>query len=237
MPDAYDQSHQPHDAGEAQPPPVPAAPPAAYAAPPTNPYTDPLRGPPKWAKVVGTIMITFGCLGLLGGLWSLLWTAVMPMFTASMPDPTGTMAQMNDMSGFMLLSSLVMTALAIMLLVAGIGIVKRRPWAPSATIVWSILKILYGIVSSVAGYLMQRGYMANLKNDMAAQTTGQGQQVATSMMSAMEAIMPLFVLLQIAFVAALPVFLLWWLTRKKIRADIATWGDGGGQGGDPYAAG
>ncbi len=105
-----------------------------------------------------------------------------------------------------------------LLATGGILLFKRKPAGALVLRVWSVLKIAGG------GFLLYKG--AVLSGKQFGLLVG-GNAAGTSQAKMIEDITSLFtnvvVVLQGLWLMALPVFLLIWFGRSKIRADIADW--------------
>ena len=121
---------------------------------------------------------------------------------ASMPHP----ALSATLQGLVLLA-------AILLIVAGVGLTKRRRSGATMLRRWAVFKIVLVVVNSVVG-----AFVALSQAD-AMEAAGAGQ-MPPGMQSAMTIVSIGFGLL---WGLALPVFSLVWLGRGKIRAEVARW--------------
>ena len=186
-------------------------------APPTQPVT---YAPPaqrsSWPTVLGIIAIVLGALGILGGLWGLISPMVMKAAWANAPAPNQAMLDaIEPWRGWVVLCALVTIVLAIALLVSGIGLVRRRTWARPLCQTWAVFKILYVLASSGLGYQMARA-----SYDTASQQSPNLPALGPTFAQSMAAV---GVCVGIVWSCALPVFLLIWLSRARIKAEIAEW--------------
>jgi len=187
------------------------------AAPPTQPGMVGLpQRPSAWPKVIGIIAIVFGAGGSLGGIWG----AVSPLFTDAFmsmvpgEQAAGMKEMMQQYKPYTIIGSLLSLGVAVLLLAAGIGLVQRRGWAPKISMLWSIVKIVFVIVNSIFGYMMAQASAAAMAQDPAmAQMPAGFMSVASGVGVALGA----------CWGWALPVFMLVWFTRGKIKAEVAEW--------------
>ena len=185
-------------------------------APPTQPGIVGLpQQPSAWPKVIGIIAIILGALGALGGVWG----AISPLFTDALMSmvPAGQatgMEAMQQFKGWTVVSSLLMLGVAVLLLVAGVGLVQRRGWAPKISMLWSIVKIVFVAANSIVSYkMMQAQFAAMTKDpDMAAVPAG-----------LMDAFGAAGLGVGVCWGWLLPIFMLIWFTRGKIKAEVAEW--------------
>ncbi len=186
------------------------------AAPPTQPGMIGLpQRPSAWPKVIGIIAIILGALGALGGVWG----AITPLFADALVSmaPAGQATGMEAMQQYKVwtvVSSLLMLGVAVLLLVAGTGLVRRRGWAPKISVLWSIVKIVLVAVNSIFSYKIAQAQFAALADDPGM------AQVPSSFLSAFSAA---GLGVGLCWGWALPIFMLIWFTRGKIRAEVAEW--------------
>jgi hypothetical protein len=92
-------------------------------------------------KVVGILNIVWGGLGILGGLFVLLFFGGMAALVSADQDPdaaAGVIA-MGAVGAFVFV---IITIVSVPTLVAGIGLLKYRNWARTLTIVMSAIHLL-----------------------------------------------------------------------------------------------
>ncbi len=175
--------------------------------------------PPVWPKVIGIIAVILGGLGILGGGWALIMPFFMDLMMGLMPKGQvpgiESLQMLKDWQGWLAVSSLLMIGLATLLLFVGIGLLKRRRWAVRLGVWWSILKVLFVVAQNVVGLSMQEAQMEALSEQMS-NIPG----MSSGFISAM-AVMGMIV--GIAWGWALPVFLLIWFSRAKIKEEVAGW--------------
>ena len=123
--------------------PVPQALPLA---PPTEPGELSLSARRSvWPMVLGIIAVVFGGFATLGGLWGAVAPFVMDGFArllAQMPsapgqDPAKMFEAMGEYRYLLMATSLASTAVAVLLLVAGIALMRRRPSARRLCMAWA----------------------------------------------------------------------------------------------------
>lgn len=210
------------------PPPRPLVPPPEPAPfPPTPPVYAPVPSAAvavqsSWPKVVGIIAIVVAALGIMGGVCGVITWAGMAAFQTNMQS-TGQSVQpampfiteMGRWKAYTVLAGLVGAGLQIVLLVAAINLIRRRPWTIGVLRIWAGLFIVFSLAQSVVGYYMQK----DLYEQISSKSGSQGQfPVAIS-----HTFMGASMLFGLLWSCALPVFMLIWFSRDKIKAEAATW--------------
>jgi hypothetical protein len=176
------------------------------AAPPTQPGALPVAEPAtKWPTVLGIIGIIVGVLGAMSAAWGIVSFSLFPEMMRAMPPEA--VAAMEKMKGLTIALSAVGLPVAVLLLASGIGLVRRRRWSVSTAKIWAALRILVAIAGSVGGVLMQDAMMQG-NPGMAGMPAG--------FMRTMQ-------MIGFAWGCGLPVFFLIWLSRAKIKAEVASW--------------
>ncbi len=188
------------------------------------PPSDPAEVPPStWPTVIGVIAIVLGGLGALFGCLGAFSPLFMGMMQSVVPEGQVTgLEGMMDWAVWLVAVSIVSMLIAVLLLVAGIGITKRRAWGPKVALVWAGLKMIFVIVHSVASYLIQIAQFEAMQEAMA-----NDQNMPAGMGALMGSLMQAFgifgLLIGVLWGWALPVFLFIWFARKKIRTETAGW--------------
>ena len=188
----------------------PMSPTPRWVAPPMQPGIPMMEAPPsKWPTVIGIIAIIWAAFGLLGGVCGLGFMArLMP---TNFPGAPGMSMSMSPMMLFGLLISLILRSC---LLALGIGLIKRRPWSAQWFRTWAVVEILGSAVGTVIGYFAQQPQFAAMANQ-----PGMGK-MPPEFFHGM-AIFSVGCGLLLAWV--LPVFVLVWFSRDKIKQEVATW--------------
>ncbi len=187
------------DAGLHSPPPV-APPPAA---PPTVPYAAPARAAEaRWPAVLGVIAIVVGVGGVLMGLWGIIWSQV--------TDEPQTRAMLERYGVPMMITAAFSTAVALLLLISGIGLLGRRLWGYRLIWVWAVAKIFMAMMSAFLGYL---------SSEYVAQT--QPMPAGSFQMVKLFSLIGVFAGLLWGW--TLPVFVFFWFGREKVRQEVLTW--------------
>ncbi len=175
----------------------------AAMTPPTEPGDAPERRS-RWPTVIGIIAVVFGALGVFDECLD----QVSNMFFASLGDSTQGMSE-EDKAEFeamrqyavpTVIMTVVGTVLSAWLLVAGIGVLRRRPWSRGAAVGWAVAKILYTIPLSVLGYF-----------------------IIKAQFEAMEPIWAAVWGCSTLWAWALPLFLIIWFRRAPVKTEVERW--------------
>jgi hypothetical protein len=193
-----------------------AVPFAKPAAPPTQPGE--LLLPEResnWPTTLGVVAIVFGAMGCLGAIWGVVAAFLARAVSSRMPAEhmLQTHLVMPWMS-WMLILSVLSAPVAVALLIAGIGLIKRRKWGITTVKVWAVVKMLLVVVSTVVGHLAVRAQF-----DAMPQQAGSTQQT----LMIVNAVGVLSTVFGFLWGWALPVFTLIWLSRNRIKTKVAAW--------------
>ncbi len=192
--------------------------PAAESTPPAAPPTTPApiaAEPSHWPTPIGVIAIVLGALGFLGGAANLLQPLILDFVAAAMPDQ---MKAQMDVTRRWMPTTMTLNAfqslLALLLLVAGVMVLRRRPAGATLAVTWAILKMIVAVAASYVGYLVQGETMKAIAE------AGQSPPGFAAFSG------PLAILglaLGLLWGWAFPVFMLIWFARRPIRREVAAW--------------
>lgn len=180
-----------------------------------------------WPSVIGIIMIVLGSLGVAmyacGGVFTVLMPALMGAAASSGAQSDPILAAQTDVTQrylvWNLVNSIVLLALGIMLLTAGIGLLRRRAWSVGLGRGWAIGRIAWTIPATYMGYRVAIETFAAMEK--ASQESGQPMPPFFGVMMQGGSIVGSAV--GAIFVCALPVFVLIWFARGRVRSEVATW--------------
>ncbi len=196
---------------EHQPPPL---------APPTEPGH---RGPvaPRtaaWPTVLGILGIMLGALGAVVYLLNAVLMAFFAPWLAGLggQGDEATTAGLAASAPLQAGLAAVQTAVSLLLLAAGIGLLRRRPGAAPLARAWAVVKIVVTVAAAVVAVAVQRQQFEAEAN----QAGGMPGAFFTGIIVAT-------FLFTILWGWALPVFMLIWLRLRGSREEIARWGDAG----------
>jgi len=153
-----------------------------------------------WPNVIGIVAIILSILGLLG-------TAVGLVFTSKWMQPSSPFPLAR-------LTYVTSGVLEILLLVVGIGLLKRCRWSIKTAMVWAVAAIIVAVLNSVLGYSEMEEQLGRMAQDpntppgMGGMTKGAGC-IGMGLGTCASCAFPLFVLV--------------WFLRAKIRAEVSTW--------------
>jgi len=171
--------------------------------------------PSKWPTVIGIIAIVFGVLGALGGIWGAITSIFMDkmMFMTPPGQRDHIVDSMREMSGLTIVGGLLSMFAAVLLFVAGVGLVKCRPWSGKLCNTWAFLKIVVLIFSTYVGYMTQQAMMEAMIQNNPNMAANPGMMIGAS----------IGVFIGLVWGLALPVFMLIWFSRAKVKQEVATW--------------
>lgn len=211
------------------PTPIPPFP----AAPPTVPgmLSVPDR-PAAWPSVVGVLCMVFGGLGVLGGVWGAASNIMMLLGTMPVQPMGGGPTNIDLLPTFRTMAPLVIggealkVVLSVALILVGVAIHKRKPIARPAAVWWSIAKIVLSIAVAAVTAWVQYEIMSEVIDAMS-QDPNVPAQMKGVMSGVMAGAIGMAVLFGIAWGGALPIFLLIWFTRARVRAEVQRWAERG----------
>jgi len=190
--------------------------------PPLQPPSDAwqVATPPSvWPKAVGIIMIVLGAYGLFTMAMGIAGTLFMPYLKdfldstgAGLGPAAGQFSAMENHQAMLMTILVTHGLLAGLLLAAGIGILKCRRWSLAPAFVYSVARIIHATVANIAQMPMQK--------EMLRSTAATPSPLPPRLM---ELLVNISIPITIAIGCALPVFLLIWLLRPRIKAETAGW--------------
>jgi hypothetical protein len=190
----------------------PISPAPGFVSPPMQPGIPMMAAPQsKWPTVIGIIAIIWAAFGLLGGVCGLGGMFMARSMPTNFPGAPGMSMGVSPM---MLPGFFIGLILKACLLALGIGLLKRRFWAPQWVRIWAVVEMLGSVIGLVLGYLAQQHQFAAM-----ARQPGM-QQMPPAFFEGM-AVFSVGCGLLVAW--ALPVFMLIWFSRDKIKEEVATW--------------
>lgn len=198
------------------PPPTPVSPPTDAGAIPPKPSS--------WPMVIGVIAIICGSLATLQGCIGLGSSALFGLFASAMPEEqAGMMDATESLTPLIMISGGLKMAIAIVLLIGGIGLTRRSTRGPKTCRIWAGLKMFIVVYSSIIGYLVQQAQMEAMQR-MLEEDPNTAAAIPGFFGTFMAILGPLTLVLGIVWGWILPIFMLIWFSRRKIKAEIAQWG-------------
>lgn len=169
----------------------------------------PPAAPTVIPKVFGIIHICYAVLGGLGALASVVSMMVLRQL-ANGGGEFETLQPMLDamveMETYMYCDMAVKLILAMMLLVAGIGLLKRRRWSLKLSVGWAVARVVAAVGMMVWGLQVTARFQEQLVGTQDAQEV-QIQQISQGVGN----------VLGIVFVCVYPVVTLIFLSKKKVK--------------------
>jgi hypothetical protein len=195
-------AHEP--TSHALPPPLPAN------APPTTPGALPTKTP-SWPNVVGGFSLGIGILGILAHICG-IGTALFPKFlldgAGASPYNTAQYNTITQSVSLSVISGTLSLLCALMLTVAGIGLLQHRRWSIGLHNTWAVVRLIAAVVSATLDYIARYRLM------LGTSTSGQ------SLPAQYEWFVGLGLIgggLALLWMAAYPVFILIFLNLKSTR--------------------
>jgi len=196
--------------------------PGQFSQPPTQPYA-PVVGPrpSSWPSVLGIMAIVWGALGTMNGCMGSLTPFLMSTFASFIPkEQAGLTEALEEYLPWTVALALIMTALGILLIVGGAGLLKHSRFAIKTCLAWAWLKIMAVVASSVMQYFIQQAQKEQMKTMLPDDpnipnflTDGTVTAFALAMVG-----------LGLAFHLGLSLFIIIWFKRQKIKDEVSQWG-------------
>lgn len=198
----------------------------AYTPPPS--VMPPRR--PAWATVLAILCLVFGGFGVFGSLVALAMQATGFSFTpASMPGGDdeimrAMIAVQEQYRVPLIITSLINLPVAAWMILIGVWLLKTKPWIRRMALTFACVDIVATLVATYVTTKMQMAMMDAIAQQMFAGAGSSGppgfEQFMTTFMKFATAI---GVVMGLAFGLAIPVFVLIWFNREKIKDQVAGW--------------
>jgi len=192
--------------------------------PSVPPQFESVRAPDtdRWPGILGTFAIIFGAAGTLqngcGTVSSLFQKQIYSMFADALPAAADSFAAQNAASErYLWLNvglSLLATLVAVMLLVGGIQLLRRRASSLALLRAWAVAKLVLALLLAGYGFLIFTSQLEIFE----AELQPSGASTTTMRVAAFFGIA-----LNLIWQWALPIFMLVWFSRAPIRASTARW--------------
>lgn len=188
------------------------------AAPPQRPGRLPVRRT-VWPTVLGVIAIVYAGLMMLCNVSGFIVSTLykwLAGFLGSMGQPDRAIEITADVAdkyqAMFIVYSILAIGASLWLLLASISLVKRRPGSSRSIIAWSIVEFVLQCASIGLQVVLTKAVADVLRGE------GLGRQATeTYVMAVINGCSMLVVSI------ALPIFMLIWFSRAKIKAEIASW--------------
>jgi len=174
------------------------------------------QGPSSWPIPIGVIAIVLGSLGALGGLSGVLSPLYIKFMKSAMPPGQASAMDITERwMAYTVTAAAVSMILAIVLLVAGIGIVRRQAWSCGLVKTWACLKIVLVLFTGVMqGVIQKESFAVIQQQPMLGGPVSQTCLVGVFIGAAAVTLL---------WGWALPVFMLIWFRRRTIQEETASW--------------
>ncbi len=188
-----------------------------FAVPPDQPSE--MRAPQEastWPTVIGVIAIVLGAGGVLSNLVGAAMPFIIDLLGEAMSGlGDATLEVAKEQMAWTVASSLLSVLVAAVLLAAGIGLVKRRAWSLRLARGWAVVRCVFVVIGAGMAYKMGEAQFEAMA----------GQSGLGSLPEwFVELLVPLAVVISLAWGWAFPVLILIWLGRAKIKAETGLWG-------------
>lgn len=193
---------------------------------PDDPFDDEIL-PTKWPTVVGTLSIVLGALGLLCGTIGVGWSVFMDQLTSGMMQ--ADIHAPPSIRIVSIVSALGGTLLALVLVIGGVGLVRRRRMGLAVTRVWAVLRVVWLLIALGLGLWL---LPANIEYQMAIQEAqikaaeADGREfpewaIKTEDGAWLAAVISIAV--GTVVTAIYPTFCIFYLSRRKIADEVRRW--------------
>lgn len=170
-----------------------------------------------WPTVLGIIGIILSVLGILGSTCSValpfLWTPYINWLrdqNAVPEDQLDAMAASMAPNWWLFLAGGVGLIFSIWLLMAAIGVLKRRRSGASSIFAWAMAYLVWAVIGMIGNILLTPAPPAAAGNPASAGIDPQAFQVIGQACG-------------FIFAAAYPVFVIFWMLRSRIKQEVAMW--------------
>lgn len=177
----------------------------------------------KWTKIIGIIAIIFGAGGVLQGLFApfslMMVKPQMQSFVEMGADQAKVDEYLAKLSQVSYAGAIAYGILGILLLTGGILILRHRKAASPLLQIWAVLKVVIGGILSFKNSALTGMQMELMFSSGSLGGAQESEMVGTIAGYAV------WVGLAFGFIwlCVLPVFLLIWFNRGKIKNDISNW--------------
>ena len=189
-------------------------PPSTDHAPPTAPGALNQGVQSSWPTVVGILSVVFGSMGTLagfcGGLGSLFMGTMMSTFAKGNAQTQSMVDGMKAIMPYQLISCALTFIPGVILLISGIGTLRRRRWARRVSMLWVVVRLVLGGIGVFVGLRTQQVMQQHM-----------GSMPSPSWASIFQG--PAGMVIGLVWVSAYPIFILIWFNRAAIKKETATW--------------
>ncbi|RJP37234.1 MAG: hypothetical protein C4547_05800 [Phycisphaerales bacterium] len=177
----------------------------------------------RWPAVLGVISIVLGAGGSLNGCFQLGFLALMP-FLMDLAEAASQGAAVStetiDAAQRFMPWTIALNAgsfvVAVMLLVAGIGLLRRRRYGVRWSVIWAWARLAIVLPQAWLGYVSSQAQFA-------AMSVQPGPGPVPPVFGLMTGMALVFVVLYAIWSASYPVFTLIWMHRGAVKHETMTW--------------
>lgn len=185
-----------------------SAPPAGAIAPKTT----------SIPKVFGIINICYAGLGMIGAVFSVGSFFLMKTLLSKAGDEVQELETFTEaystMAIYTYIDAGIKVVLGIMLLVAGVGLLKKKLWAQKMSVTWAVLRIIITVVMTIVTY----GASLELQEAMGEVTKDQpGAIDQTKLKSSIQGVSSVF---NVIFLCIYPVLTIIFLSKKVVKDSL-----------------
>lgn len=172
-----------------------------------------------WPKVIGIIAIVFGALGTLGAVIGVMGQLMIEQVSEMMPEAQQKMlAAQREWHTWLVFDQALRFIAAVLLIVAGAKLTGRAARSAQLMRVWAVLKLAVVALGTAVNYPVTKAQFETIQDDPKLGTAG----VPSGFMD----LISQFLLGCVAlWGSALPVFVLIWFARRRIKSEVASWGE------------
>jgi hypothetical protein len=148
--------------------------------------------------------------------------AIMSAAGNELPDDPMLTAQAEIAARYMpfnVANSVILVALGVVLLIGGIKLLRRRRSGVGMTRLWAIGRIVWSLPAAYVTYVMTNETV-RLMQQAAADS---GQPMPGGFTTLLQAMGPIGAALSLCMWCVVPVFVLIWFARAKIKNEVAAW--------------
>jgi hypothetical protein len=176
--------------------------------------------PPKPSgcpTAIGAISIVFGSLGLVCYGCVSLNTLATPFRVGMVPEDQRPPTPQGLQLFAQIFQMCAAFGLSLWLLIAGIGLTRRRAWSRAHSIGWSVAKILLTVISTATGMLFVGDSVDQINSQLSQNGT------VTPPFTVGPALFTVFIMISALWAILWPVFLLIWFSRGAVKDEVAAW--------------
>ncbi|MCB9850448.1 MAG: hypothetical protein H6817_07050 [Phycisphaerales bacterium] len=175
----------------------------------------------KWSRVIGIVVIVCGAMGTLGGVVGIVGQINHGKLRMWVVEEQ-RVAYDVDMNWqvWIYAEQAMRLAAGVFAIVAGTKLIKRLGSSMHLLRAWSVFKLILVVASVAIGYRIAQEKIGVALDDPRYQSAGMTEGFMKTIAQLTMGCITLWGL-------ALPVFLLVWFARDRIKAEVATWWDDG----------